>query len=121
MKLKIKKGDKVQIIVGRDRLKKTKKGEKTLKANQGKVVQIFKTTGKIVVEGLNLRIKHVRPKKAGEKGQKIEMPAPMNISNVMLVCPRCNKAARVGFKVTKGESGKDKKVRFCKKCKETID
>jgi len=121
MKLKIKKGDKVQIILGKDRLKKTKKGEKTLKANQGKVIQVLPSAGKVVIEGLNLRIKHVRPKKAGEQGQKIEMPIPMDISNVMLICPRCSKTTRVGFKVNKPASGKTKKVRICKKCSETID
>lgn len=121
MKLKIKKGDKVQIILGKDRLKKTKKGEKTLKANQGKVIQVMPGVGKVVIEGLNVRIKHVRPKKAGEQGQKIEMPIPMDISNVILVCPRCSKTTRVGFKISKSQSGKVKKVRVCKKCNETID
>ncbi len=121
MSIKIKKGDKVQIILGKDRLKRTKKGEKTMKANQGKVLQVLPEAKKIVVEGLNIRIKHVRPRKQGEKGQKIEMPAPMDISNVMLVCPRCNKATRIGYKITKSESGKEKKARICKKCKETID
>jgi large subunit ribosomal protein L24 len=121
MKTKIKKGDKVQIISGKDRLKRTKKGEKTLKANQGKVLQVLPSLRKIIVEGLNIRIKHVRPRKQGEQGQRIEMPAPVNISNVMLVCPKCNKPTRVGYKITKSESGKTKKVRICKKCKETID
>ncbi|HUT22371.1 MAG TPA: 50S ribosomal protein L24 [Candidatus Bipolaricaulota bacterium] len=121
MNIKIKKGDKVQIVCGKDRLKKTKKGEKTYKANQGKVLQVLPEAEKIVVEGLNIRIKHVKPKKMGEKGQKIELPAAMDISNVMLVCSKCNKTTRVGFSVNKNEEGKSKKVRICKKCKETID
>ncbi|MFZ5365070.1 MAG: 50S ribosomal protein L24 [Patescibacteria group bacterium] len=121
MKPNIKKGDKVQIIAGKDRVKKTKKGEKTYKANQGKVLQVLPSRGKVVVEGLNIRIKHVKPKRAGEKGQKIEVPAPIQISNVMLLCPRCSKLTRVGYKVSKNEKGKVKKVRYCKKCKESID
>jgi len=119
--MKIKKGDRVQIILGKDRLKKTKKGEKTLKANQGKVVQVLPELGRIVVEGLNIRVKHVRPRKSGEKGQKVEVPAPVDISNVMLICPNCSKPTRVGVKVTKTDKGKAKRVRVCKKCKETID
>jgi len=119
--MKIKKGDKVQIIQGKDRVKKDKKGDKTAKANQGKVVEVFPKTNRIVVEGLNLRYKHVRPKKEGEKGQRIEYPASMNASNVMLVCPKCGQAARVGYKLLQTDAKAEKKIRICKKCKEAIE
>ncbi len=102
--MKIKKGDKVKIIAGKD------------KGKEGKVLQVMPDKEKVVVEGLNLLIKHVKPRRAGEKGQRIQFPAPFHISNVMLVCPKCNKPTRVGYKILENK----KKVRVCKKCKEII-
>ena len=119
--MKLKKGDKVQIITGKDRVKKTKKGDKTNKGNQGKVLQVLDTKEKVVVEGLNLRFKHVKPRKEGEKGQRIEFPAPINLSNVMLICPKCSKAVRVEYKLLDTDVKGKKKVRICKKGKEAID
>jgi len=61
---------------------------------------------------LNLAIKHVRPRKEGEKGQRVKMAMPLDVSNVMLICPRCKRKIRVGYKVlTNGH-----KERFCRKC-----
>lgn len=106
----IKKGDKVKILAGKD------------KGKTGKVLQIFPVREKVSVEGLNLLIKHMRPRKQGEKGQRIEFPAPMSISNLILVCPKCSKPSRVGYKTVKSEkTGKKKKYRVCKKCKQTIE
>jgi len=108
--MKIKKNDSVKVIKGKDKGKK------------GKVLKVFPKEGKIIVEGINLLVKHVRPKKEREKGQRIQFPAAMDISKVMLVCPRCNKTTRVGYKVVpKTETKKRKKVRICKKCKEVVD
>lgn len=117
--MKIKKGDKVKILSGKD------------KGKTGKVLQVFPSRKKASVEGLNLLIKHMRPRKQGEKGQRIEFPAPMDLSNIMLICPKCSKPARVGYKyleIVKGASAnseqakkKKKKVRVCKKCKQVID
>jgi len=108
--MKIKSGDRVKVIAGKDRGKK------------GKVLQVFAVNKKATVEGLNLTIKNMRPKKQGEKGQKIEFPAPLDISNLMLICPRCNRATRINYKLLdKGESKKNKKVRICNKCKELIE
>ena len=98
--MKIKKDDQIEIIAGKDRGK------------SGKVLRVIVKKGKIIAEGLNIIKKHTRPKKEGEKGQRVEIPAPVNISNIMLVCPKCSKKTRVGFNI----SG-DKKNRFCKKCK----
>ncbi len=100
---KIKKNDQVKIISGKDRGK------------IGKVMHVFPTEEKIIVEGLNLRKKHMRPRKEGDKGQRIEIPGKLNVSNAMLVCPKCGKDARVGYKII-GE----KKFRFCKKCQAEI-
>ena len=103
--MKIKSGDKVKIIAGKD------------KGKTGKVLQIFPNERKASIEGLNLLIKHLRPRRQGEKGQRIEFPAPLSISNIELMCPQCGRSARVGFKIL--ENGK--KSRICKKCKQVID
>ncbi|MDO8424514.1 MAG: 50S ribosomal protein L24 [bacterium] len=101
--MRIKKGDTVLIISGKDKGKKAK------------VLKSFPKAGRILVEGVNLRKKHQKPKKAGEKGQIIELSGPINISNVELVCPKCGKPTRIGFKVEG-----DKKYRVCKKCEQEI-
>lgn len=68
-----------------------------------------------MVEGLNLLTKHVRPRKQGEKGQKIQIPRAIEVGKVMLVCPKCSKPTRVSWNVTG-----DKKERMCKKCGRTM-
>ncbi len=109
-KVKIKAGDKVKVIAGKDKGKK------------GKVLQIFPLKSKASVEGINLAIKHMRPKKQGEKGQKIEFPAPLAVSNLLLICPKCNRPTRIKYKfLEKSENIKNKKLRMCSKCKELID
>jgi len=102
--MRIKKNDKVKIIAGKDAGK------------SGKVLNIINAKGKIVVEGVNIAKKHTRPKKEGEKGQRVEIATPIDVSNAMLICPSCNKETRVGFQIDK----EGKKSRFCKKCKKTI-
>ena len=77
----------------------------------GKVTRAMPDAGKALIDGLNLVKKHVRPRKQGEKGQRISIPAPIDISNLMMVCPKCSKPSRVGFKL-KDEN----KFRICKKC-----
>jgi large subunit ribosomal protein L24 len=105
----IKKNDKVKILIGKDRGK------------TGKVLQVLPKEGKVSIEGLNLLIKHLRPQKQGEKGQRIEFPAFINASNVMLICSKCGKTTRLVHKIIKTEGQKDKKVRACKKCQEIIE
>jgi len=110
--MNIKQGDKVKILSGKD------------KGKIGKVLQVFPSYGKISVEGLNVAIKHMRPRRQGEKGQRIEFPAPMSLSKVSLVCPKCGKATRLGSKtleLTVDGKKKSKKVRICKKCLQEID
>jgi large subunit ribosomal protein L24 len=104
--MKIRKGDTVLIISGKDKLKK------------GKVIEVLPKKNRIVVEGINIVKKHVRPKKSGEKGQRVEVPRPLDLSNVKLVCPKCKKPTRVGYKLAIKE--KEKKQRICKKCKQKI-
>ncbi len=101
--MKIKKGDNVLIIAGKD------------KGRTAKVIKALPKELKILVEGINLKKKHVRPKREGEKGQVVAIPAPLDISNVKIICPKCGKATRVEYK-TEGEA----KNRICKKCKQII-
>jgi len=106
---KIKVNDKVRLLAGKDQGK------------EGKVIQILPEEQMIVVEGLNLRYKHARPKKQGEKGQRIQFNAPVDSSNVALICPACGKATRVGFQVNESTNGKKAaKQRICRKCKSVI-
>ena len=110
--MKIKKGDKIKILAGKDRGK------------TGKVLQVFPSANKASIEGLNLLIKHMRPRKQGEKGQRIEFPAPLDLSNVILLCPKCDRPTRVSYKyleVMKNEVKQIRKARLCKKCKQVID
>lgn len=105
--MRIKKGDNVKVISGKDRGK------------SGKVLNVFPETNGIIVEGINIRKKHSRSKKQGQKGQVIQMPFPMSASNVMLICSSCNKAARAGYKILPAKGGSasgGKKTRVCKKC-----
>ena len=82
--MKIKKNDTVLIISGKDRSRK------------GKVIEAFPAKGKVIVEGMNIRKKHVKPKKSGAKGQLIESPGLISVSNVKIICPKCGD---VGFGV----------------------
>ncbi|HFC76629.1 MAG TPA: 50S ribosomal protein L24, partial [Candidatus Moranbacteria bacterium] len=81
-----------------------------------KVLRTIRKQGKIIVDGLNIIKKHTRPKKEGEKGERVEIPAPINVSNVMLVCPHCSKGTRVGYSVNEKA-----KTRICKKCGKEIE
>ena len=100
----IKKGDTVKILAGKDQGK------------TGKVLHVSEKSGKATVEGRNIYVHHQKPKKSGEKGQKIQLPKPINVSKLMLVCPHCAKPARIG-RIT---DEKGIKIRICKKCKKQI-
>ena len=97
--MRIKKGDLVKKIAGKD------------KGKQGKVVRTVPSEGKIVVEKLNIVKKHQKARREGERGQRVEIAAPFDVSNAMIICPACGKATRVSYAFVA-----DKKVRVCKKC-----
>lgn len=97
--MKLKKGDNVLIISGKDRGK------------TGKILRVFPKERKVLVEGVSLRKKHARPRRANEKGQVLTMPSPIDVSNVKLICSSCGKPTRVGYKI-----GGDRKFRVCKRC-----
>ena len=101
--MRIKKGDIVLITSGKDRGKK------------GKVLAVFPKENRLLVEGMNIRKKRIKPKKAGEKGQMVESPTPLALPNTLLICPKCGKATRLGAKIMAG-----KKSRVCKKCNQEI-
>lgn len=101
--MKIKKGDTVKILAGKD------------SGKTGKVLAVDVKGGRLVVEGANMFKKHNRPKKQGEKGEVVNVSRSMNASNALLVCPRCGQPTRIGHKMEGA-----KKLRTCKKCKSTI-
>jgi large subunit ribosomal protein L24 len=101
--MKIKKGDTVLVISGKWRGK------------TGKVLRTFPRELKVLVEGVNIVKKHQKPKRAGEKGQIVEIPKPIPVSKVKLICPSCKKATRVGYKIEG-----DEKFRVCKECGQKI-
>jgi len=108
--MNIKRNDNVMIIAGKD------------KGKSGKVLQVFNDSNRVSIEGANLLIKHLRARKQGEKGQRVEFPAPLNISNIMIICPKCGKPTRVGHRAIAGDANrKGTKVRICKKCDANID
>lgn len=100
----VKKGDLVKVTAGKE------------KGKTGKVLQIVKKKDRIVVEKVNILKRHKRPDAKG-KGGILEKEGSIHISNVMLVCNKCNKAVRYGYKVLDDS----KKVRYCKKCNEILD
>jgi len=97
--MKIHKNDQVLITKGKDRGKR------------GKVLDVFPKEERIVVEGVNIRKKNAKPKRTGEKGQVIHVPAPLSVANAVLICPKCGQPTRVGCKILE-----KKKYRLCKKC-----
>lgn len=101
--MKLKKGDLVQIMAGKDRGK------------QGKILMVLPEVKRVVVEGANKMKRHRKPRKEGEKGERIEKEAPLHISNVMLICPHTGKPTRVGYTVEGGE-----KVRISKRSGKAI-
>ena len=105
MGLDIRKNDTVMVVTGDDKGKK------------GRVLSVLSAKKKLVVEGLNMTKKHLKPSKQHQQGGIIEREAALQRSNVMLVCPKCSKTTRLGNRML--ENGK--KIRACKKCGEVIE
>jgi len=86
------------------------------KGKKGKILRVLPQRSRVLVEGVNIIKKHMRPTRDNPKGGIVEMERSVNVSNVMLVCPRCSKRTRIGYKfLTDGT-----KKRSCKKCQEII-
>ena len=101
--MKIIKNDTVLIISGKDKGKK------------GKVLSSLPKDSKILVEGANMRKRRQKPRRQGEKGQTVLMPGYISVSSIKLICPKCGKASRIGYRITEKI-----KSRVCKKCQQEI-
>ena len=104
-KLHVKKDDMVMVKVGKD------------KGKTGKVLRVFPAKERVLVDSLNVVKRHTRPTQLNPDGGIVEKEAPLNISNVMVVCGACNAPTRTGIRIL--DDGK--RVRFCKKCNELVD
>ena len=102
--MRIHRGDMVKILAGRDRGK------------TGKVIRVIPDRDAVVVEGMNLLVKHLRARRGGERGQRVQFPSSLPVSRVMLVCPKCGKPTRVGARILADRT----KQRECKKCAQTF-
>lgn len=102
---KIRKGDTVRVITGNDR------------GRVGTVLQVFPKEHRIVVKGVQMITRHLRPSAKHREGGIVQQEGTLALSNVLLVCPECDRPTRVGFVIT--EAGE--KLRQCKQCKKTFD
>ncbi len=108
--LKIRKGDRVRVLTGKDRGK------------EGEVMRAFPATGKVIVDGVNIAKKHQRPTQATQQGGIIDKDMPIPVANVAIVCSSCNKPTRIGYRFddkggVPGVGGsRGRKIRICRKC-----
>ena len=102
--MNVKKGDTIVVLSGKD------------KGKQGKILKSDPKGGKVIVEGVNVAMKHRKPRKLGEEGGIVKMETPIYACKVMLVCPKCGKPTRPAFRILDDGS----KARVCRKCGETI-
>lgn len=97
--MKIKKGDKVKVIAGKN------------KGQEGTVERVYKKANRVMLPGINMYKKHVKKNEQLPQGGVVDLPRPLDVAKLMVVCPHCNKPTRLGFKVEG-----NKKQRICKKC-----
>ncbi len=102
--MKVVKNDTVMVISGNYRGKK------------GKVLKVFPKTNRVIVEGVNMMKKHTKPSQKNQQGGIVHKEAPIHVSNVMVMCPKCNRMSRLGHKVLEDK----KKVRICRNCGEML-
>lgn len=101
--MKIKKGDKVRVTAGKD------------KGREGVVDQVYRKSNRLLIQKINIYKKHIKKSEKMPQGGVVEIPRALDVSKVMLICPKCTKLTRVGYKVEK-----NKKYRICKKCESKI-
>lgn len=101
----LRKNDQVEVIAGKD------------KGRVGKILRVFPTSDKALVEKVNVVKRHMKPREMNQQGQIVEKEAPIHVSNLQLICPECTKTGRIGKKIL--EDGT--KIRFCKSCGEPIE
>ena len=107
----VKTGDEVLVITGKD------------KGKRGKIRESLPTDNRVIVEGLNIIKRHTKARGPGKPGGIIEKEAPIQASNVMLICPKCGRASRTGHRFLEetDHKGRARKVRVCKACDESVD
>lgn len=102
--MKFKKGDTIKVTLGKD------------KGRDGKIEKVFPKKDKVLIPTINIYKKHIKANLTVDgKGGIYELPRPINVAKIAIICPNCKKQTRIGFLIEKG-----KKVRICKKCKKTI-
>ena len=101
----LKANDQVEVITGKD------------KGRVGKVLKVFPAESKATVERINMIKRHTKPSELNQQGQIVEKEAPIDVSNIQLICPECTKTGRIGKKILEDST----KVRFCKHCGESIE
>lgn len=101
----LKADDQVEVIAGKD------------KGRVGKVLKVFPAENKATVERINMIKRHTKPREMNQQGQIVEREAPIHVSNLQLICPECTQTGRIGKKILDDGS----KVRYCKKCGESIE
>lgn len=101
--MKLKKGDQIKVVMGKDRGRK------------GKITKIIPKAQKVLVAGINTFKKHLKPQGEKKPGGIIDVVKPLPTSNVALICPKCGKITRIGYQIVK-----ESKLRICKKCKAAI-
>ncbi|MBI4004774.1 50S ribosomal protein L24 [Candidatus Roizmanbacteria bacterium] len=102
--MKIRKGDKVKILAGKD------------KGKEGIVEKVYKKQNTALIPNVNIYKKHIKKNEKMPQGGVVELPRALSLSKIAIICPKCGKITRIGYKEEKG-----KKVRFCKKCKKAIN
>ncbi len=101
--MKLLKGDNIKVLAGKD------------KGKEGIVEKTYRKQNKVLVLNINVYKKHIKKNEKMPKGGVVELPRPIDVSKLGLICPKCKKVTRVGYKIEK-----DKKIRFCKKCLEKL-
>lgn len=106
----VRRGDEVLVIAGKN------------KNQRGKVKTAIPDKDRVVIEGVNIVTRHMKPRGPGKPGGRIEMEAPLHVSNVMLICPSCGRASRTGKRFLEeiDHKGRPVKVRYCKACDAVI-
>jgi large subunit ribosomal protein L24 len=101
--MKIKKGDKVKVIYGKD------------EGKEGVVERAYRKQNTIIIPGINVYKRHIRKSEKMPKGGIVDVPRPLDIAKVMVICPKCKKAVRIGWNIEG-----NKKLRICKRCASSI-
>ena len=108
MKMFVKTGDTVVVLSGND------------KGRQGKVLEVSPSEGKVIVEGIHVVTKHVKPRKMGDQGGIVKVEGAIYADKVQVVCPSCKKPTRVAHKAVVADNGKKRSIRVCKHCGEEL-